>query len=210
MNAIAHGAGTHATTRERILEAALDLFARQGFAGTSMRQIAQQVGMRASSLYNHFPGKEAIFGGLIESFGPASSAERLASPAYRALKDDPRALCRRYAADLLDQWCDPREQQFMELLSSERDRLADERAHFVETLFAREAGAMADYFRGFALAGTIRAPDPRECARLLMAGLTFLRMEHFLMRAQPSPRAEVTQAIERLLANIFALLRCED
>ena len=54
-------AAPEASTRDRILEAALDLFSRQGFAASSMRQIAAEVGMRASSLYNHFPGKDAIF-----------------------------------------------------------------------------------------------------------------------------------------------------
>jgi AcrR family transcriptional regulator len=41
-------------TREDILSAALDLFAEQGFAGTSVRQIAQAVGVAESALYYHF------------------------------------------------------------------------------------------------------------------------------------------------------------
>lgn len=191
--------------RERIVEAALDLFAKQGFAATSMRQIASAAGMRASSLYSHFEGKEAIYGALINSYGPASSADRLASPRYLALKTDAAGFCRRYAADLLDQWCDPREQLFMELLASERNRVTAERAHYFETLFAREAGAVADYFRIFALGGQILAPDPRECARLFMAGLTFLRLEHFLIPARPSPREVVREALDRFIANFLAL-----
>lgn len=193
------------SVRERIVEAALDLFSRQGFAATSMRQIAAAVGIRASSLYNHFAGKEAIFSAIIDSYGPASSAGRLASPAYRALKDDPAAFCRRYAADLLDQWCDADEQRFMHLLSSHRDNLSGERGHYFETLFTREAGIVADYFRSFALSGRIHVPDPRECARLFMAGLTFLRLEHFLIPAQPSPRKTVEAALDRFVANFLAL-----
>lgn len=194
------------SARDRTLDVALDLFSRQGFAATSMRQIAAAVGMRASSLYNHFDSKEAIYAALIEAYGPAGSADRLASPRYRALKDQPAAFCRQYAADLLVQWCDPREQQFMELLTTERNRMPGERGHLLETLFSREAGAAADYFRGFALTGLIRAPDPRECARLYMAGLTFVRMEHFLMPAMPSPRETVEATLDRFVANFLALV----
>ena len=56
-----------ATTRARILDAALDLFARHGFAGTSVRQLARAVGLRESSLYNHFASKEAIYHALIDA-----------------------------------------------------------------------------------------------------------------------------------------------
>jgi AcrR family transcriptional regulator len=198
-----------AGTRERILDAALDLFARNGFAGTSVRQLAQAVGLRESSLYNHFAGKAAIYHALIDSHGPASSAERLRGPRYQALGREPEAFLRLYAADLLDQWCDPREQKFQEMIQAERQRLAAERAHFQETLFAEELGVVADHFRDFALAGLIRVPDPKETARLFMAGCTFIRMEHLLIPARPSSRATVAEALDRFLATFLTLIAPE-
>ena len=48
-------------TRVAILTAARDLFARQGYHGTSMRQIAKKTGIALGGIYNHFYGKEAIF-----------------------------------------------------------------------------------------------------------------------------------------------------
>ena len=47
------------TTRERILIEALNLFAQSGYGGASMRELARRVGIRESSLYNHFAGKAA-------------------------------------------------------------------------------------------------------------------------------------------------------
>ncbi|SDS75158.1 TetR/AcrR family transcriptional regulator [Actinoplanes derwentensis] len=46
--------------RERILDAAAQLFAAQGYAGTSTRDIAQQAGIRQPSLYAHFSVKSEI------------------------------------------------------------------------------------------------------------------------------------------------------
>jgi AcrR family transcriptional regulator len=195
-----------ASTRERILDAALDLFAQHGFSGTSVRQLSRAVGLRESSLYNHFPSKEAIYRALIDAYGPASSAERLRSPRYQALRGDPAGFCRLYAADLLDQWCDPREQAFQGLIASERKRLPSERAHYFETLFEDESGVVSDYFRDFALAGLIATPNARETARLFMAGLTFVRLEHFIMTVKVSSRETVRGALDRLIDTFLALI----
>ncbi len=46
--------------RERIRLAAVQLFTRQGFAGTSMKQLAQALDMVPANLYNYFANKEAI------------------------------------------------------------------------------------------------------------------------------------------------------
>lgn len=52
-------------TRQTVLEAAYRLFLEQGYAATSMRQIAGQAGLALGGIYNHFSGKEAIFSQLI-------------------------------------------------------------------------------------------------------------------------------------------------
>jgi AcrR family transcriptional regulator len=48
-------------TRIDILNAAFELFSRQGYHGTSMRQIAQAAGIALGGIYNHFDNKEQIF-----------------------------------------------------------------------------------------------------------------------------------------------------
>ncbi|SIO28517.1 TetR/AcrR family transcriptional regulator [Fibrobacter sp. UWB11] len=54
------------STKEKILETALTMFAKNGYNGTSMEQIAQDVGIKAPSLYKHFKGKEDILNSLID------------------------------------------------------------------------------------------------------------------------------------------------
>ncbi|MAT93221.1 MAG: hypothetical protein CME59_11540 [Halioglobus sp.] len=48
-------------TAGRILDVAEDLFARQGYEGTSLRQIARGAGIKEPGLYNHFAGKQALY-----------------------------------------------------------------------------------------------------------------------------------------------------
>ena len=54
------------STRERILFVAAELFAQQGFHGTTTREIAAEVGVRQPSLFHHFPSKGTIAEGLLE------------------------------------------------------------------------------------------------------------------------------------------------
>ncbi|MBL8176912.1 MAG: TetR/AcrR family transcriptional regulator, partial [Bryobacterales bacterium] len=48
------------STKEKILEAALDLFREQGFEGASMRDIAQRAGVATGLAYYYFQSKDAI------------------------------------------------------------------------------------------------------------------------------------------------------
>ena len=52
-------------THQAIIESAYTLFLEQGYAATSMRQIAERTGLALGGIYNHFASKEAIFSELI-------------------------------------------------------------------------------------------------------------------------------------------------
>jgi AcrR family transcriptional regulator len=53
-------------TAERILDAAEELFAMHGYAGTTLRDVANAVGLRTPSLYNHFASKDALYAAVLE------------------------------------------------------------------------------------------------------------------------------------------------
>ena len=54
-----------ASTKEKITATALALFAQRGYDGVSVRDICKQVGIKESSLYYHFPSKQAILTTLL-------------------------------------------------------------------------------------------------------------------------------------------------
>ena len=57
------------TTKEKIAQAALELFSVRGYEAVSVRDIAGAVGIKESSIYNHFKCKQAIFDALVEESG---------------------------------------------------------------------------------------------------------------------------------------------
>jgi AcrR family transcriptional regulator len=54
------------TRREEILDAATRLFAERGYAGASLADIAERVGIRKASLFYHFDTKEAIYAAVLD------------------------------------------------------------------------------------------------------------------------------------------------
>lgn len=57
-------------TRQKVLSAAHELFLKQGFHGTSMRQIAAASGLALAGIYNHFSDKDALFAAVLDAYHP--------------------------------------------------------------------------------------------------------------------------------------------
>jgi len=53
-------------TKERILSAALEMFAEKGYEGTNIRELAASLGLVKSGIYKHFESKEAIWNALLD------------------------------------------------------------------------------------------------------------------------------------------------
>ena len=61
-------AGRRGDTRERIQQVALELFAEQGYERTSLREIAERLGVTKAALYYHFKSKEDIVRSFTEDY----------------------------------------------------------------------------------------------------------------------------------------------
>lgn len=89
---MARTAGSHSDiTGPRVLDAALRLFARHGYAAVSMRQIAREVGVQAGALYNYTPDKQSLLFDLMkrhmEDLLAARAKRRREGPALDLLED---------------------------------------------------------------------------------------------------------------------------
>ena len=81
------------STRDRIAAVAAPLFADRGFAGVSMRDIAQAVGVKAASLYNHYSDKDALYAASLEGvFVRRAALVEEATAAARSLEEQAEGL----------------------------------------------------------------------------------------------------------------------
>ena len=76
-------------TKERILEAALEMFSQNGYAGTNIRELSASLGLVKSGVYKHYESKEAIWNALLDEM-IAYYAEHFGSPEH--LKPVPNSL----------------------------------------------------------------------------------------------------------------------
>lgn len=87
-----------AETRTELVAAAATVFARDGFLGASLQQIAREAGYTTGAIYGHFGGKDDLFLAVFEAFA-ATRIDELGA-AHDAPEPDPA----RRARSLADQW----------------------------------------------------------------------------------------------------------
>ena len=68
-------------TKERILEAALEMFSQRGYEGTNIRELTASLGLVKSGVYKHFESKEAIWNALLDQM-IRYYGERFGSPEH--------------------------------------------------------------------------------------------------------------------------------
>lgn len=87
---------TRVDTRAEIRAVAAELFARQGFEKTSLREVAERLGITKAALYYHFPSKADLMRGIVQPF--VDEIEGLLADREAAVEVDPR----QFLADYFD------------------------------------------------------------------------------------------------------------
>src|SRR5437763_6992932 len=96
-------------TRTRIQDVALDLFIEQGYEATSLREIAEKLGVTKAALYYHFKTKEDIVASMVEVRMAAIDELIAWAKGLPRTVENRRDLVRRYA----DQLAETRQHQMM-------------------------------------------------------------------------------------------------
>ena len=73
-------------TKEKIFNTSLDLFSKKGYDSVSLREIAEEVGIKKSSIYSHYPSKEAI---LMDIFNHFTKSFEIDSEEIQLSEDNP-------------------------------------------------------------------------------------------------------------------------
>ncbi len=159
--------GSHSDiTGPRVREAALRLFARQGYAAVSMRQIAAAVGVQAGALYNYTPDKQSLLFDLMKGH----MDELLAAWAGRPDAPDPMAALEdftRFHIRFHSKRPDAVFISYMELRN-----LSPENFAVIEGLRRAYEDALADILRAGVAAGAFDVPDPKVAAMAVISMLT--------------------------------------
>ena len=141
-------------TKKRILKVALELFAQKGYLGTSMRDIAQQLGLTKAALYKHYTAKQDILDKIIERMNEmdAQRAKEYGMPetedASEAYLHTPADKIRSYALAQFGHWTEEKfSSDFRKMLTLEQYRDPAMAALYQNYLSTGPVTYMATIFR---------------------------------------------------------------
>ena len=151
-----------ADRREQILEAATQLFARQGFQGTTTKQISEQTGVTEALIFRHFASKDELYWAVIERKIKAAPPGEHMRERLSAGGSDLEVLSG-VATQILDRRAKDQTLSRLLLYSAlENHRLSH---RFFRTYVAECYEVLADYIRGRIAEGQFRPVDPLLAAR---------------------------------------------
>ena len=151
-------------TKQRILEKSLELFSTKGYDAVSVGEIAKAVGIKAPSLYNHFPSKQAIFDAILETTSAHYQKDTAQKdiPVFSHISEE--LLVEKVRQIFLYSLHDKTISQFRRMMTLEQFRSPK----FAELLSKRYVDWMISYhagiFRALVANGELRNEDPDTLA----------------------------------------------
>lgn len=199
-------------TKQKILDKALALFSSRGYDAVSVGEIAQAVGIKAPSLYNHFPSKQAIFDALVESVAAqyTRDTDQISIHVQNAPQDIPV-----FTAITEDALYEKVRQIFEYSLHNETIRrfrrmmtIEQFRSPELAALYSRRyVGRVLDYhagiFRALIAAGEICPEDPDTLAMLYVAPVVTLLG---VCDRQPEREAECLKRLRKHVGLFFRMV----
>jgi AcrR family transcriptional regulator len=160
--------------RQRILDAALQLFSEKGYEGTTTREISERAGVNEVTIFRHFGSKEALFREGIQQFSVLSIlTDELSSRMTGNLREDLLLFSRAY----MEKTMEYRECIRIAMLEAPKNA---ELARLVSQIPVRIAGFLEDYFLRLHADGKL----PRKNFGLLARMLNSLLFQYVYMKLQ--------------------------
>lgn len=165
-------------TKQKIIDKALELFAEYGYDAVSVGEIAEAVGIRAPSLYNHYPSKQAIFDAIVESTAKQYEADtgKIQIHVQNVAQDisvftgiTEEALFEKVRQIFEYSLHNRAIRNFRRMMTIEQFRSEELAALYSRRYVERMIDYHAGIFRALIAAGEIRAEDPEGLAMMYVA-----------------------------------------
>ena len=174
-------------TREKILEAAINLFSENGYSDITVREIAQAVGIKASSLYKHFECKEDILQSIFDLFqGKMRSTEfsREQLEEYVHSVSPEKYLYEAFELFKNVMWS-PLTLKIAKIITMEQGRNRSVRQFFIQELIQKPTRTLQCVFEIMMERGVMERKDARILAEEYTAYVIFLYFEQNFLKETP-------------------------
>lgn len=192
--------GRQKTTKERIFGVSIDLFAQKGFNETSMREIAENVGIKKASMYSHYKSKDEIIDCVFQYF--KRELVKMRPPEVRNLEKINKLtheIFRQRANLTLNLFKDPKMEKIFRILLNEQFR--DERAKIIvlQYLIREPYSFSRTVLEVMSNKGIIKEIDPEIKAMEFQYTIFSLFMEYLLLKSDNLDTSKIEELIEKHL-----------
>lgn len=150
--------------REAIMDMAMQVFMENGYAGTTMSEIAARLGGSKGTLWSYFPSKEALFAAVLDRATSAFRAELV--EVFTPQADVAQAL-RRFCLHFVAKLTSPEAVSVHRTVVGEARRFPELGRIFFESAPGRTRKMVADYLAEAMQRGALRQGDPMQAAMQL-------------------------------------------
>lgn len=173
-------------TKKKILEVALNLFSKNGYDRTSIRQIARKVGIRESAIYNHFKGKKEILSILFDVYSGRRICDHIEEMInHEDIIDAPYLFLQSVVTEEIIKYiCNEDTIRFRKIVVMEMFSVKDAREIIEKELITDVRKQIADVFEVMMKAGVIKPFDSALLANEFLAPLIFLSLEHLIKSSE--------------------------
>ena len=203
-------------TKNRILDKALELFSTKGYDAVSVGEIAKATGIKAPSLYNHFPSKQAIFDAIVESTATQYEEDtgKIDIHVQDAEQDIPvfTEITAEFLFEKVRQIFEyslhkESISRFRRMMTIEQFRSTELAAQYSSRYVDRVLAYHAGIFRALIAAGEIQEEDPEVLAMMYMAPVLTLIG---ICDRQPEREAECVEKLRRHVELFFRMVHAKE
>lgn len=200
------------STKQRILQVAAELFSQHGFSAVSIRDITRAVGIKESSLYNHFKSKDEILDQILTAI---QAEYRQILPPLTMLdqilaRTTPADFLKRGFLNLKERLANPVAQQMWRVLHMEQYRNERARQIVLHDLIGETLAFMESVFARLIAQGKLKPHDPRTLAALYQYPVFSLTTEWALHSFAGEETSEVERRMTEHIDLFLNLMQPEE
>jgi len=183
-------------TKQKILTIALELFSTKGYKATTVRDIAGEIGIKQSALYNHFKNKDEILETLISNL-TTSAIATIFDNSDKLTQKNPKSMLMSIATTFKLLSFDGQNEALYRLLMQELFRNEKVRLIYNEQFYQENVKKLSGILFNLMQEEKIISSDPLLLAHEFFSPLFFYQMQVIILKLDKKSTSSVVSMFEK-------------
>lgn len=179
-------------TKDKIFDTALDLFSKKGYDSVSVRTIASEVGIKESSIYNHYSSKKDILMSILNYFEEYFKGNPLDDESIRKLlEENPEEFYHQGSEMFKQQIFEEKILKIMKLIFVQMYQIDEVKEFFLREILGGSTDFLSDVFEILIQKNVIGSDcNPNKLAEMYF-GFSMFKLWEIFLKYDDFPKAEI-------------------